>query len=142
MERKLINMEDLTSPLGSVSSIHPVAATPGCNDYTRGKWWGWNLNSSTGYPTFCAHNYSLVLAVQSLSHIRCFGTPWTAACQASLSFISQSLFKLMSVELGMPSNHLILCCPFSSCPQSFPASGSFPMSQLLASGHFASNTEK
>ena len=34
----------------------------------------------------------------------------------------------------MPSNHLILCCPFSSCPQSFPASGSFPMSQLFASG--------
>ena len=43
--------------------------------------------------------------------------------------------KPMSIELVMPSNHLILCCPpFSSCPQSFPASGSFQMSQLFASG--------
>ena len=56
-------------------------------------------------------------------------TPWTAAHQASLSFtISQSLFKLMSTESVMPFNHLILCGPFSSYLQSFPASGSFPMS--------------
>ena len=48
--------------------------------------------------------------------------------------MSQSLLKLMSIELVTPSNHLILCCPFSSCPQSFPASGSFPVSQLLTSG--------
>ena len=48
-----------------------------------------------------------------------------AAHQASLSFtISLSLLKLMSIESAMPSNHLILCCPFSYCPQSFPASGS------------------
>ena len=40
----------------------------------------------------------------------------------------------MSIESGMPSNHLILCCSFSSCPQSFPASGSFQMSQLFALG--------
>ena len=63
-------------------------------------------------------------------------TPRTAARQPSLSFIiSQSLFKLMSIELVMPSNHLISSSvsPFSSCPQSFPASGSFPMSQLFAS---------
>ena len=42
--------------------------------------------------------------------------------------------KPMSIELVMPTNHLILCHPLSSCLQSFPASGSFPMSQLLASG--------
>ena len=48
--------------------------------------------------------------VQSLSHVQLFATPWTAAHQASLSFtISQSLLKLMSIELVMPSNHLILC---------------------------------
>ena len=48
-----------------------------------------------------------------------------AAHQASLFFtISLSLLKLMSIESAMPSNHLILCCPFSYCPQSFPASGS------------------
>ena len=61
-------------------------------------------------------------------------TPWTATCCAPLfSTISQSLVKLMPIELVMPSNHLILT-PFSSCPQSFPASGSFPVSQLFASG--------
>ena len=50
------------------------------------------------------------ISVQSLSHVRLFTTPWTAAHQASLSFInSQSLFKLTSIKLVMPSNHLILC---------------------------------
>jgi len=44
------------------------------------------------------------------------------------------LLKLMSIEWVMPSNHLILCCPFSSSLQSFPASGSFQMSQFFASG--------
>ena len=74
--------------------------------------------------------------VQLLSCVWLFATPWTAARQASLSITnSWSLPKLMSIESVMPSNHLILCrLPFSSCPQSFPASGSFPMSQLFASG--------
>ena len=45
-----------------------------------------------------------------------------------------SLLKLMCIELIVPSNHLILCCPFSSCLQSFPASGSFLISQFFASG--------
>ena len=64
-------------------------------------------------------------------------TPWTAARLASLSFTSsQSLPKLMSmsIESMMPSNHLILCGSFASCLQSFPASGSFQMSQFFASG--------
>ena len=47
---------------------------------------------------------------------------------------SQSLLKLMSVESVMPSNHLTLCCPLSSCLQSFPALGSFQMSQFFESG--------
>ena len=74
-------------------------------------------------------------SVQSLSHVRLFVTPWTTAHQASLSITnSRSLPKPMSIVSVMPSNHLILCRPFSSCPQSFPASGSFPMSQLSTSG--------
>ena len=74
-------------------------------------------------------------SVQSLSRVQLFATPWTTACQASLSITnSWSPPKPMSIELMMPSNHLILCIPFSSCPQSFPASGSFQMSQLFASG--------
>ena len=53
-----------------------------------------------------------VRSVQSLSRVRLFATPWTEARQASLSFtISQSLLRLMSIESGMPSNHLILCHP-------------------------------
>ena len=62
-------------------------------------------------------------------------SPWTAAHHASLS-ITKSLSppKPMSIESVMPSNHLILCVPFSFCPQSFPASGSFQMSQFFASG--------
>ena len=61
-------------------------------------------------------------------------TPWTAACQDSLSFtVSQSLLKLMSMEL-MLSNHLILCHPLLLLPSVFPSIGSFPMSQFFASG--------
>ena len=77
-----------------------------------------------------------VQSVQVLSRVRLFGPSWAAARQASLSITnSQSLLKLMSIKLVMPSNHLIPCHPpFSSRLQSFPASGSFPMSQFFASG--------
>ena len=61
-------------------------------------------------------------SIQSLSHVLLFATPWTAACQASLSFtISQSLLKLLSIELVMPSNHLILCRPLLLLPSIFPS---------------------
>ena len=74
-------------------------------------------------------------SVQLLSRVWLFAIPWTAACQASRSIINfWSLPKLMSTESVMPSNHLILCHPFSCCFQSSPASGSFPMSQLFAWG--------
>ena len=64
-----------------------------------------------------------------------FATPQTAARQASLSITnSWSLLKLTSIELVMPSNHLILCRPLLLLPSVFPASGSFPMSQFVASG--------
>ena len=86
---------------------------------------------------YCTSFYcALLTTVQSLSHVRLFVTPWTAARQASLSITnSRSLLKLMSIELVMPSSHFILCrFPFSSCPQSLPASESFPVSQFFASG--------
>ena len=63
----------------------------------------------------------LGVVVQSLSCVRLFATPWTTAHQASLSFtVSQSLLKLMTIESVMPSNHLILCCPFLPLPSIFP----------------------
>ena len=70
-------------------------------------------------------------SVQSLSCVRLFATPWTAACQASLSSISRSLLKFMSIESVTISSSVI---HFSSCLQSFLASVSFPMSQLFTSG--------
>ena len=82
-----------------------------------------------------------ISSVQSLSRIRLFATPWTAAHQASLSITNtRSLLKLMSLESVMPSNHLVFCRPLSFCPQSFPASGSFPVSQFFASGNYSIGT--
>ena len=84
--------------------------------------------SSWDFQSWLQH----LLLVFSRSVVSDSATPWTAAHQASLSFtVSWSLFKLTSIEMVMPSNHLILCHSFSSCLQSFPASGSFPMSQLF-----------
>ena len=85
----------------------------------------------------CAQNckfHKVSQSVQSLSHVRLFVTPWTAAHQASLSVISSwSLLKFRSIESVMPSNHLILCHPLFLLPLVFPASGSFQMSQFFAS---------
>ena len=61
------------------------------------------------------------VVVQSLSHVRLFVTPWTTACQASLSFtISQSLLKVMSIESVMPFNRLVLCHPLFLLHSIFP----------------------
>ena len=61
-------------------------------------------------------------SVQSLSRVRLFATPWTAARQASLSITnSWSLPKLISIESVMPSNHLILCRPLLLLPSVFPS---------------------
>ena len=62
-----------------------------------------------------------LISVQSLSRVQLFATPWTAAHQASLSITnSWSLLKLMSIELVMPSNHLIFCHPLFLPPSIFP----------------------
>ena len=67
-------------------------------------------------------NWNSHIVVQSLSHVQLFATPWTAACQASLSStVSRSLLKLMSIESVMPSNHLFLCCPLLLLPSIFPS---------------------
>ena len=71
-------------------------------------------------------------SIQSLSCVWLFATPWTAACQASLSIAnSQSLFKHMSIELVMPSNHLILCCPLVLLPSIFPSVRVFSNDSVL-----------
>ena len=89
---------------------------------------------------FCINwNYHIIFiqfsSVQLLSYVRLLETPWTAACQASLSITnSWSSPKPMSIELVIHPVISSSVIPFSPCPQSFPASGSFQMSQLFASG--------
>ena len=91
----------------------------------------WSLNSQTiiqwitpSPPVAIHHPEGLkeTVAVQSLSHVQLFATPWTAAHQASLSITnSQSLLKLMSIESVMPSNHLVLCHPLLLLLSMFPS---------------------
>ena len=82
---------------------------------TRWRWW-----------------FFQIAVVLLLSHVWLFVTLWTAARQASLSFInSWSLLKLMSIELLMPSNHLILCHPLLLLPSIFPSIRVFPKESVL-----------
>ena len=68
----------------------------------------------------------IVIVVQSLSHVRLLATPWTAACQASLSItISLNFLKLISIESVMPSIDLILCCPLLLLPSILPSNRIF-----------------
>ena len=74
------------------------------------------------YVCKCVNIYFVIVVVQSLSHVWLFATPWTAACQASLSFTTyQSLLRFTSIESLMLSNHLILCFPLLLLPSIFPS---------------------
>ena len=92
------------------------------------------------YIDFCPYLYYFfllfalvfIIVVQSPSRVQLFATPWTAACQASLSFtISQSFLKLISIESAMPSNRLILCCPLLLLPSLFPGIRVFSNESVL-----------
>ena len=79
-------------------------------------------------------DYLGIFVVQLLRRVQFFAIPWTAVCQASLSFTdSQGLLKLMSTESVMPSNHLILSCPLLLLPSVFPSIRFLSMSPLFAS---------
>ena len=83
---------------------------------------------SPGKP-LCKDHFS---SVRLLSYVRLFVTPWTAACQASLSITnSLSLLKLMFIESVMPSNHLILCHPLFLLPSIFPSIKVFSNESVL-----------
>ena len=74
-------------------------------------------HTSAFFPNLTPDEFSSVLL---LNRVRLFETPWTAACHSSLSITNfQSLLKLMPIELVMPSNHLILCCPLLLLPSIF-----------------------
>ena len=71
-------------------------------------------------------------SLQSLSHVRLFAPPWTAACQATLSITSsQSLLKFMAITSVMQSNHLILCRPLHLPPSIFPSIKIFSNESVL-----------
>ena len=86
--------------------------------------WGSHRLSQRNLDVRLAFSYIsfIIVIVQLVSHAQLFVTPWTAACQASLSFtICQSLLKLMSIESLMPSKYLILCHPLLLLPSIFPS---------------------
>ena len=87
----------------------------------------WNSKPAQLWTTVetCFFN-QCISSIQSLSCVQLFATPWTTAHQACLSITnSRSLFKLMSIESVMPSNHLILCCPLFFPLSIFPSSRVF-----------------
>ena len=82
------------------------------------------------FGTSCYYQLS---SIWSLSHVQLFVTPWTAACQASLSITnSQSLLQLMPIESVMTSNHLIFCCPLLLLPSIFPSIRVFSNESVLS----------
>ena len=123
----------------TVEHMEPCSMLCGSLD-ERGVWWRMDTCLCMGEFHCCppeiittlliGHSVQFSHAVMSDS----LWPPWTAAHQDSLSITNpQSLLKLMSIESVMPSNYLIHVIPFSSHLQSFPASGSFPMSQCFTS---------
>ena len=83
-------------------------------------------------PKFLSWPLEFLVMISSVSHVLIFVTPWTAACQASLSITNfRSLLKLMSIESVMPSNHLILCRPLLLLPSIFPSIRVFSNESVL-----------
>ena len=112
----------------------------------------WTPQSKNGTAEWCLVEWGVVIqgtlvlhvsvqaessSVRSLSCVQLFATPWTAACQACLSITnSWSLFKLMSIKLVMPSNHLILCHPLLLLPSIFPRISVFSSESILRIHYF------
>ena len=106
-----------------------LESSPLSIQYCHHVYWLWWLVGESLYHTL---RLITVIVIQSQSHIQLSATPWTAAHQASLSFtISWSLFKLMSIELVMLSNHLILCHPRLLLPSIFPSTMVFSNESAL-----------
>ena len=102
---------------GNITIIYPVSG----NTFTIHSKYQNNFKKDS-YIRLYIQFLLVNLVVQLLSRVWLLATPWTAACQASLSFtISWSLLKLMSIESVMPSNYLILCHPLLLLPSIFPS---------------------
>jgi len=93
-----------------------------CHSIVHVKWFLYILTVSFMSCMFYHNKKEYISSVQLLSHVQLFTTPWTAARQAPLSITnSWSLLKFTSIELVMPSNHLILCHPLLLPPSIFPS---------------------
>ena len=109
----------------------PTSLGQACSSPTAGKLWTYHnynlitshlINLFVCFPYLTIRSLKQGFVVHSLSHVWLLATPWTAACQASLSFtISRSLLKVTSIESVMPSNHLILYHPLLLLPSIFPS---------------------
>ena len=124
--------------LGNKFAFLEKVIHPNDSDENTQELFSYHLKASSLQQTLtelllCAMDCSrVVVVVQLLNHVRLFVTPWTVACQASLSFtISQSLLKLMSIESVMPSNHLVLCRPLLLLPSMFPSIRVFSNESVL-----------
>ena len=99
--------------------MSPTAVTELLKSLAFPDWWGCLLLYEISGKALMGP-FIVVVVVQSLSHVQLFATSWTAACQASLFFtVSRSLLIFMSIELVMPSKHLILCQPLLLLPSIF-----------------------
>ena len=144
-------MSTLTFTLPKVcpqSYVHKVHSTMFLGCWTLSDWWPraitrhpWEssklclLKSLSMTVASLYWRTKLACSVQSLIRAQLFVTPWTAACQASLSITnSWSLLKLMSIESVMPYSHLILCHPLLLLASIFPSNRVFSMRQFFASG--------
>ena len=117
MERQATSWEKILAKGLQRSSTASSTTQSSLEAKSLGWWSSWVWQS-----ILCHLDWAVVVVVQLLSHVWLFAAPWTAACQASLSFtISQSLLKLMCTESMILSDHLILCCPLFLLPSIFPS---------------------
>ena len=117
MERQATSWEKILAKGLQRSSTASSTTQSSLEAKSLGWWSSWVWQS-----ILCHLDWAVVVVVQLLSHVWLFAAPWTAACQASLSFtISQSLLKLMTIESVMSSNNLLLCHPLLFLPSIFPS---------------------
>ena len=129
-------MEALSHLQPSATPWTAAYQAPPSMGFSRREYWSGvprYILSSRGWPNGHSHDAAVISSVQfSLSVVSDFVTPWTAACQASLSVTnSWSLLKFMSIELMMPSSHLILCHPLLLQPSMFPSIRVFSNESVL-----------
>ena len=103
-----LRLEGSSPFLCQAISLQPLPKTPSLTPWVK-------CYQSSPDLYYC-YLFVVVIVVQSFGHVQLFATPRTATRQFPLSFISQSLLKLTSIESVMPSNHLVLCCPLLLLP--------------------------